>query len=124
MTDQDQQPVPSEPSTSGPFADPGVDRLVYRQSNEAPEARAAHMYRPIVARQPLTTPAPQPPQPQQFTPWTPGQDSAPPAPPAAPQAKRPPRSLMRIILTVTAVAGPLAIIAAALWFGYTLTQAG
>lgn len=131
-TTQPTDPNPDDEAIS-PFAGVGrVDPLVFVQQEDAPEARPAasnipRNFRPIAPRE--VSPRQQ--DPRQYTTWTPGGLApAPSPPPNAPQEpsgaprKAEPRlpGPIRLLLSFIAIAAPLALLASAVWLGFSLTK--
>jgi len=65
-------PTPAAPTHKSPFGIEAVDPLVYRQTDDSPELRAAAAYVPITPRLQVKDARPVPPRKKYFGKWTPG----------------------------------------------------
>lgn len=128
MTDPDdtlKSDEPQPPRSGGPFSVEPVDPLIYRQSNDSPEMRAAAAYVPVVKRRlPISEPKPEKPETQEHDQWTPGDDGRKrQSPPNTPeQPPQPPARLGMRILTFLLILVPVALIVAAVAIGASLAD--
>lgn len=106
---------------SGPFAVAPVDPIIFKQSTDNPELRAAAAYVQM-ARRDNTRPAQAAPtarQKKDHTAWTPA-GALPTADASEAATSAGSTSSVRVIVTIVAVALPLAAIGTAIWFGLSL----
>jgi hypothetical protein len=113
------------PRQGGPFSVEPVDPLIYRQSNDSPEMRAAAAYIPVANRRlKIEEPKPEMPEAEEHDQWTPG--TTPVSPPVQSRTKEvpsePPVRLSMRILTAILILVPVALIVAAVAFGASLAD--
>lgn len=117
-----------EPRQGGPFSVEPVDPLIFKQSSDSPEMRAAAAYIPVVKRRlRITDPKPTKPQQRDHDQWTPGsQDLRNPSPeqrqPAETDSTPAGARIGLRILTGLLILAPVGLIGAAVLFGFSLTQ--
>jgi hypothetical protein len=106
---------------SGPFAVAPVDPIIFKQSTDNPELREAAAYVQMARRDNArpTQAAPTARQKKDHTAWTPA-GALPSGDVPASETSSNSTSSVRVIVTVVAVALPLAAIGAAIWFGISL----
>lgn len=115
----DEQQVPR---SGGPFSVEPVDPLVYRQSSDSPEMRAAAAYIPVANRRlRIRDPKPVKAEQREHDQWTPGGPQQPGTPAPETPSAAPTRLGMRI-LTALLILVPLALIVAAVAFGASLAD--
>lgn len=122
-----EEKVHDQSQQSGPFSVEPVDPLVFEQSTDAPELRAAAAYIPISAKRPPSAPIAQPPAPapRPASRWTPGlqQDTSDiTLPPGSLGTRNAPKAV-QVLFTAAAVFIPLALVVAAVYFGLSLSGA-
>lgn len=116
---------PQQPRSGGPFSVEPVDPLIYRQSNDSPEMRAAAAYVPVASRRLRANETkPEKPQSQEHDQWTPGTPTpkASHAPKGPQEAPEPQARLSMRILTFLLILVPVALIVAAVAIGASLAD--
>lgn len=116
---------PQQPRSGGPFSVEPVDPLIYRQSNDSPEMRAAAAYIPVASRRlPINEAKPEKPESQEHDQWTPGakQQVSAPSSKASQEAPGAPGRFGMRILTFLLILVPVALIIAALAIGASLAD--
>lgn len=125
MTDPDETLKPEEPQKprgGGPFSVEPVDPLVYRQSNDSPEMRAAAAYIPVASKRlRIRDTKPVKPETKEHDQWTPGAKGRPAKAASADLDATSGRLGLRI-LTGLLILVPLALIVAAVLFGASLVN--
>lgn len=114
-----------QPRSGGPFSVEPVDPLIYRQSNDSPEMRAAAAYVPVASRRlRLNEAKPEKPANQEHDQWTPGAspERTSPPPMASQEAPAAPARLGMSILTFLIILVPVALIVAAVALGASLAD--
>lgn len=128
MTKPDDTLEPDEnqqPRQGGPFSVEPVDPLIYRQSSDSPEMRAAAAYIPVASRRlKIDEPKPEMPDDEEHDQWTPGADPVRTTPQSQPKEapSAPPVRLSMRILTAILVLVPVALIIAAVALGASLAD--
>jgi hypothetical protein len=115
---------PQPPRQGGPFSVEPVDPLIYRQSNDSPEMRAAAAYIPVASRRlKIDEPKPEMPEAEEHDQWTPGAAPVRVTPNKAQETPaEPPVRLSMRILTAILILVPVALIIAAVALGASLAD--
>lgn len=116
-----EEPLPQR--SGGPFSVEPVDPLVYRQTNDSPEMRAAAAYIPVANRRlRIRDPKPVKPEERDHDQWTPGAKTTQPTDDGTINARTRVRGIGMKVLTVLLIVVPVALIVAAVVVGASLAN--
>lgn len=115
--------TPQPPRSGGPFSVDPVDPLIFKQSNDSPEMRAAAAYIPVANRRlKIRDPKPVKPEEREHDQWTPGATRGDRVPVTAPDAAASAGQWGMRVLTALLVIVPVALILAAVLLGASLVN--